>query len=128
SASIVGANSKPDCKFVESAVRRLGQIGYKANMADLAIAQAAFEKKLPKNHRIVLRSTQSGAEALEYLEEYRASLGKLSVVLSFIQDEMKDAVRDWQNIHPEAVRLVTLNSVNNSAANPAPATQGASSA
>jgi hypothetical protein len=97
-------------------------------MADLVIAQAAFGKRIPRNHRNALRGTQSGHEALEHIEEYRDALGKLSVVLSFIQDEMKDAIRDWESIHPEAVNLVTHDSAVYPAASSAASTQGASSA
>jgi hypothetical protein len=68
--------------ILKGALMRLYRISRKAKAAD-EIAQVAFAHGVSANDR-------------------RLALGEISALLSFIQDELDDAMRDWVNFHAEA--------------------------
>jgi hypothetical protein len=83
-AAILGSSKgRADPNFVRGAVMRLGKIGLKAGAAE-QIAQAAFEQ--------------------ETVHSRRVALGQLSVILSFLQGETADAIRDWDNLYPDMLK------------------------
>jgi hypothetical protein len=81
-ASIVSVKGRADPNFIKSAVGRLADIGVKIRLAELR-AQTAYEQGTPQVRR--------------------EALGILSVTMSYLQEETRHAVEDWNNLNPEAV-------------------------
>jgi hypothetical protein len=84
-AGIVSVKGRADPNFVKSAIGRLADIGLKIRLAELK-AQAAYEQGTPQIRR--------------------EALGILSVTMSYLQEETRHAVEDWQNLNPEAVETL----------------------
>lgn len=82
-ASIMGVSKgRADPNFVKGAIMRLGKILLKAQAA-AEISEKAFDHETTHSRRI--------------------ALGQLSVILSFLQDETADAIRDWNNLYPDLI-------------------------
>jgi Na+/phosphate symporter len=82
-ASIVGVSKgRADPNFVKGAIMRLGKILLKAQAA-AQISEVAFDQETTHSRRV--------------------ALGQLSVILSFLQDETADAIRDWNNLYPDLI-------------------------
>jgi hypothetical protein len=81
-ASVVSVKGKADPNFIKSAVGRLADIGVKIQVAEVK-AQVALE--------------------CGTAQQRRETLGLLSVMMSFLQEETRHALEDWRNLDPEVV-------------------------
>lgn len=85
-AGAIGASTgRADPNFVKSAVTRLTSIGVKAQAAEVTV-QTAYESNDPIT--------------------WQQALGKVSVTTSYLQEEIRGAVQDWKNLHPDAVQAM----------------------
>lgn len=84
-ASIISVKGKADPNFIRSAVGRLTDIGVKIRLAETR-AQSAYESGTGQQRKEVL--------------------GLLSVTMSYLQDETRHALEDWENLDPETVKAV----------------------